>query len=73
MAGGADEVKTSVYSRVVIGRQAAFNLEFLLQVVIKLLVYVVHDGSEAVALVDLVTIPHRVHYCQLSGGGGVAG
>ena len=36
-----------------------------LQVVVELAVDVVHQDDEAVLLVDLVAIPHTVHYSQM--------
>ena len=66
MSGGANEVEASVYSGVVGGDEGAPDLELLLQVVVELLVNVVHDGGEAVGLVNLVPVANRVHHRQLN-------
>lgn len=65
MTSRTDEVEAGVDTGVMVCGEATSDLELLLKVVIKLLVYVVHNGSEAVSLVDLVPIAHTVHNGQL--------
>ena len=55
---GRDEVEADMDPGVVVGGEVPLDLELLLQPGLELAVDVVHDGAEAVLLVDLVPIAH---------------
>ena len=69
MSGWADEVDTGVDARVVVRREGPLDLQFLLQVVLKLRVDVVDDRLEAVLLVDLVSVADGIAQSKLSRNG----
>lgn len=65
VASGADEVQADVDAAVVIRRQRAFDLQFLLKIRFELCVEVVDDSFEGIVLVDLVTVADGVADRQL--------
>lgn len=65
MTGWTDEVQANVDATVMVGRQRTFNLEFLLQVSLKLRVEMIDNGFERVVFVDLVAVADGVANSKL--------
>ncbi len=62
MTSWGDEIDACMYAGIMEVHQVSLNLQLLCQVSLKLGIEIVHDGTAAILLVDLVSIPCRADH-----------